>query len=115
MLRIIFSEYFMALSSLILNEIDTKADLDKMLQFYRVMCNICLDKNTMREKLFFCAAKKALSDEMERMKNLKEERDKASRILEKYENEVWDICDGHDSICGRIDHYVKLLSGMMNV
>ncbi len=53
------SEYFMAFGSIILNEIDTKADLDRTLQFYRVMCNICLDKNTMREKLFFLCVKKS--------------------------------------------------------
>ncbi len=48
------------------------------------------------------------------MKNLKEETGKASRIIEKYKNEVCDICDGGDYICGRIDHYVKLMSDIIN-
>ena len=107
-------EYFMALASLILNEIDTKADLDKTLQFHRVMCNICLDKNAFRKKLFFCASKKALSDEMDRMVKLKEEREKASKIIEKYENDVCNICNGREYFSGRIDHYIKLLSDIVN-
>ena len=102
------TEYLTILSSLVLNEIDNKADLDKMLQVYRVMFNVCFEKKDIRKTLFFYAVKTAMADDQKLMKKLGKEAEKASQIVKKYEDEVCDIYGGREYMSGRIDHYAKL-------
>jgi hypothetical protein len=91
-----------------LNEIDNKADLDKMLQVYRVMFIVCFEKKDIRKALFFYAVKTAMADDQKLMKKLGKEAEKASQIVKKYEDEVCDIYGGPEYMSGRIDHYAKL-------
>ena len=103
------TEYLVTFSSLVLNEIDSKVDLDEMLRVYDVMYNVSLDKDDVREALFLEAIYNALTEDQARLHEIEDEAGRADRIIKKYEKEVIKIFGGSDYLADSIKYHSKMI------